>query len=114
MKNAILIAAIGAMLLATSGCGACRNWFRGSACNSCQPPMAQPCGMNTAGSCMDGNCGTGVDDQNPASIPAANFGNSMGGVPYYNESGMETIPSSEVYGNSNMVTPPTIGPANGS
>ena len=112
MKNAILIAAVGAMLLATSGCNSCRHWFRGSACNSCQPPMAQPCGMNTAGPCTDGNCGSGIYGQNPASIPVSGFATPNTGIQYYNQSGTETLPSSDVYGNSNMVTPP-IGPANG-
>ncbi len=112
MKNAILFAAVGVMLLATSGCSHCRHWFRGSACNSCQPPMAQPCGMNTAGACPDGTCGVGVYDQNPASIQGSNFATPNGGVQYYNESGVETLPPNSVYGNSNMVTPP-IGPAGG-
>ena len=83
-----------------------------SACNTCQPPMAQPCGMNTVGPCTDGTCGSGVYDQNPASIPASGFATPNTGIQYYNQQGIETLPSSEVYGNSNMVTPP-IGPANG-
>lgn len=113
MKNAILLTAVGAMLLlSTTGCRSCRDWFRGAECNTCQPPMAQPCGMNTVGSCMDGTCGSGVYDQNPASIPASGFATPGTGVQYYNQGGVETVPSSEVYGNSNMITPP-IGPANG-
>ncbi len=58
MKNVILCIAIGAVLSATIGCanGPIRNFFRGSSCNTCQPP-AQP-NMGFDNSCANGTCST--------------------------------------------------------
>ena len=113
MKNTMILAAVAAMLFATSGCsnGPLKRFFSGGACNSCQPVMGGPCSSNVAGSCSDGSCGTGVFDQNPASISGAQLGTTGGDIYYNDPTG--GIPSGDAYGNSGMVTPPTIGPMNG-
>ena len=105
MKQLVLLVAVAAMLAMTSGCanGPMRQWFKGGACNSCQPPCGQPygCGTNTATGCESGTCGA------PASLPASSFG---GEVPYYSD-------SPEMYGapagSSDILSQPTVGPVNG-
>lgn len=115
MKNTIILVAIAAMFLATAGCanGPLRRFFRGSACNSCQPPMSAPFSSNTATGCANGACGTGVYDQAPASIPASNLGAPSAPMQYYNDPSMGGMPPMETYGNTDMITPPQIGPVNG-
>ena len=110
MKRIVISTALAAVLLATSGCanGPIRQWFRGSACNSCNPPVANPFWRaNKATTCPDGTCGTGVFDQNPASIPATQLN---GNAPSYGPApGPATLPSGSLYGNTDPVIPPQSG-----
>lgn len=111
MRKLMLFAALVGLLLPMAGCanGPVRSWFRGAACNSCQPRLVRPFWRaNRAGMCDDGSCSTEVFDSAPASIPADQID---GAVPYY-EGGSNTgvLPSGDVYGNTDMVQPPQIGP----
>lgn len=56
MKNLICLAAAGFLLVSTLGCanGPIRNWFRGSACNTCQPAAQPSFGPGPLGACTDG------------------------------------------------------------
>lgn len=91
-KTVCLIASA-AIVLLYSGCanGPLRNWYRGAACNTCQPPVGQPigCGTNYAPLCNPGTCGSVPANVNP---------------------GLETAPVNEPYLEAPGFIPQTSAP----
>ncbi len=116
MKKLICLAICATSLLMFNGCanGPMRNWFKGSACNTCAPPMGQPpmnvlsgcdtgnCangngnffsrlfyrGNNSVSPCATGNCGNAPDAQPPVFNP-----NQNNVVPYYNDPNLNSTPN---------------------
>lgn len=102
MKKLICFAA--ALILVSSvGCanGPIRQWLRGSACNSCQPPFHPSSGAGAIGTCTDG-CGNPSAIPNPIIQPNAGqatisgniTGTAPAGQPYYSNND----PTTQGYG----------------
>jgi hypothetical protein len=127
MKKLTCIAAA-LLLLSTVGCanGPIRNFFRGAACNTCQPPFHPSSGTGAIGTCTDG-CATPSTIPNPiiqsnpgqATISGAIVETPQAGQLYY-PSG---TPTTQGYGiqpaqnqiigsgtQGNIMNPPTGGP----
>lgn len=141
IKKVIMATTFAAIIALYSGCanGPIRNLFKGAFCNSCQPPVGQPlgCGTNYAPNCDA--CGTGALEAAPMEAPVSQpfIESAPYAAPqdaYYSQpvvsdpildqgyvapmqsAPIESIPSSEVYGSGigDVVSPPSIGPLQGS
>lgn len=119
MKKLIYLATA-LMLFSTVGCanGPIRNWFRGAACNTCQPPFHPTTGTGALGTCTTG-CGTNSAIPNPIIQPGAGQASISGpiietpGQTYYSNGdpttqGYGLQPGPAVLGNG--LNPPNGGP----
>lgn len=112
MHKNIMIAVLGLSVLATTGCanGPVRRFFRGGACNACQPAV----GQTLWGQDSDDNssCPNGVCGQNQETLG----GNVLPG-PAQSQPGTDPNSSGVIYGQPNfdpfsggqMVNPPAGG-----
>ncbi len=118
MRNALFSLAMVGLILSTTGCanGPFRQWNRGAACNTCNPPMCQPpeCGTNIAVPCENGcNSGGGWfsnwfgrrPNTAPVSVPGDSFGYANG-VSYYGGTNVTNSTISPM-----LNSPATIAPA---
>ena len=142
MKKTLLALATAFLLVSISGCanGPLSQWFRGSACNVCNPPLGQPAdyGANYASTCDNGceqprrglfDWFRRAPDPAPVSLPGSAYSVDPG-VPYYGPGAVApgtveipqnavgtgalqdpTITNSDIYGSSlQSGTPPTVSP----
>jgi hypothetical protein len=75
MYRNIMIAILGITVVASAGCanGPLRRFFRGSACNACQPAIGHSLWKSNDGGCPNGMCGDAGDAvEGVAPGPAAN------------------------------------------
>lgn len=112
MKKLFILLAAAALVSTTVGCanGPIRNLFRGSTCDTCQPPAAEPSfGFNYGAAstaptgCQSGNC-SGVASQS-APITNPSIGNAVG-TSYMNDSYIQSDP----YINNSNIGGATINP----
>jgi hypothetical protein len=114
MSRNIIVAIIGISILATAGCGhgPIRRFFRGGACNACQPAIGQALwGRSTSGESGSGGCANGICGLNqPAeTLSGATIGAPAQSIPQVGPATtIDNAPASSgvIYGQ------PSFGPQN--
>ncbi len=114
MYKNIMIAIVGISVLASAGCasGPLRRFFRGGACNACQPAMGQTLwgqeSSDDSESCPNGVCGQSPESLGGTVLPGP--AQSQPAVP--NNSGViYGQPNFDPFYGNQIVTPPANGTA---
>lgn len=119
MKKAFLVLGLAILTIAPTGCsrGPIRQFFRGSSCNTCQPPLGRFWGANsnTITNCEGDNCDLNGGSENAVGTGTMETGYYDQGLQGSQPGIMNSWQADPNNGGSlgNAITPPTSAPLPG-